>query len=114
MADGKNAPDETGLGALSDTYEIVGELRGMDTAYRYGGEEFAVILPATLGSDACIVAERIRAAIASAHVSGVDQPLSPHLTRQRLCHLHDRREVELIAGHADGGCCRAHGFPLLQ
>jgi diguanylate cyclase (GGDEF)-like protein len=35
-------------------------LRTMDTAYRYGGEEFTVILPETSGEEAMIVGERIR------------------------------------------------------
>ncbi len=35
-------------------------LRAMDSAYRYGGEEFAVILPVTTGEEAIVVAERIR------------------------------------------------------
>uniref|UniRef100_A0A7C4MQB8 diguanylate cyclase n=1 Tax=Desulfatirhabdium butyrativorans TaxID=340467 RepID=A0A7C4MQB8_9BACT len=35
-------------------------LRAMDSAYRYGGEEFAVILPVTMGEEAKVVAERIR------------------------------------------------------
>jgi diguanylate cyclase (GGDEF)-like protein len=35
-------------------------LRKSDSAYRYGGEEFAVILPETRGKDALIVSERIR------------------------------------------------------
>jgi two-component system cell cycle response regulator len=39
-------------------------LRRMDTAYRYGGEEFTVILPETNNADALIVAERIRKTIA--------------------------------------------------
>lgn len=38
-------------------------LRAMDSAYRYGGEEFTVILPETTGSEAHHVAERIRSAI---------------------------------------------------
>jgi diguanylate cyclase (GGDEF)-like protein len=38
-------------------------LRNMDSAYRYGGEEFTVILPETEGSEAATVAERIRAAV---------------------------------------------------
>jgi diguanylate cyclase (GGDEF)-like protein len=39
-------------------------LRKMDTAYRYGGEEFTVILPETCGNEAEIVAQRIRTSIA--------------------------------------------------
>jgi len=38
-------------------------LRKMDTAYRYGGEEFTVILPETNGQEAAHVAERIRSSI---------------------------------------------------
>jgi diguanylate cyclase (GGDEF)-like protein len=39
-------------------------LRKMDTAYRYGGEEFTIILPGTHGEEAWTVAERLRAAVA--------------------------------------------------
>lgn len=38
-------------------------LRKMDSAYRYGGEEFTVILPETIGSEAETVANRIRSAV---------------------------------------------------
>ncbi|MBW2020721.1 MAG: diguanylate cyclase [Deltaproteobacteria bacterium] len=41
--------------------EVIREcLRKSDTAYRYGGDEFMVILPETRGSEARKVAERIR------------------------------------------------------
>ncbi len=40
-------------------------LRKMDSAYRYGGEEFTVILPETEGAEAATVAERIRAVVES-------------------------------------------------
>jgi len=40
-------------------------LRKMDTAYRYGGEEFTVILPETGRREVMTVAERIKNAIAS-------------------------------------------------
>ena len=40
-------------------------LRKMDTAYRYGGEEFTIILPGTHGEEARTVAERLRAAVAA-------------------------------------------------
>jgi diguanylate cyclase (GGDEF)-like protein len=38
-------------------------LRKMDSAYRYGGEEFTVILPETIGEEAETVANRIRTAV---------------------------------------------------
>lgn len=38
-------------------------LRKMDSAYRYGGEEFTVILPETVGEEAATVANRIRTAV---------------------------------------------------
>ena len=38
-------------------------LRKMDSAYRYGGEEFTVILPETDGNEAQTVAQRIRKAV---------------------------------------------------
>ena len=44
-------------------------LRKMDTAYRYGGEEFTIILPGTPGGEARTVAERLRAAVENEHFS---------------------------------------------
>lgn len=40
-------------------------LRKMDTAYRYGGEEFTIVLPGTPGEEAKTVAERLRATVAA-------------------------------------------------
>ena len=42
---------------------IRSRLRKMDSGYRYGGDEFTVILPSTKGDEALVVAERIRAAM---------------------------------------------------
>jgi len=36
-------------------------LRETDFAFRYGGEEFTILLPMTTGKDAVVTAERIRA-----------------------------------------------------
>jgi diguanylate cyclase (GGDEF)-like protein len=38
-------------------------LRKMDSAYRYGGEEFTIILPETDSEEALTVAQRIRKAV---------------------------------------------------
>ncbi len=49
---------------LSRFAEIIREcLRQTDSAYRYGGEEFSVILPATKGEQGIITAERVRIAL---------------------------------------------------
>ena len=45
-------------------------LRKMDTAYRYGGEEFTIILPGTHGEEARTVAERLRDAVATEEFTG--------------------------------------------
>jgi diguanylate cyclase (GGDEF)-like protein len=42
-------------------------LRANDSAYRYGGEEFTVILPETAADEARIVAQRIRVALEAEH-----------------------------------------------
>ncbi len=42
------------------------QARGTDVVVRYGGEEFAVLLPDTSADGARVVAERIRAAIENA------------------------------------------------
>jgi diguanylate cyclase (GGDEF)-like protein/PAS domain S-box-containing protein len=39
---------------------ITGQLRQTDSAYRYGGEEFIILLPLTAGRDGAVTAERIR------------------------------------------------------
>src|SRR3712207_447260 len=70
--------------SLNDTYgHLVGDmvlraaasavgatLRETDTAYRYGGEEFAVLLRETALEEDQAVAERLRAAIAAVTVVG--------------------------------------------
>jgi diguanylate cyclase (GGDEF)-like protein len=50
-------------------------LREMDSAYRYGGEEFTIILPETKAHEAITVAERLRKAVESETFipSGEDQ-----------------------------------------
>jgi diguanylate cyclase (GGDEF)-like protein len=49
---------------------ILGCMRTTDTAYRYGGEEFCVILRETSGEDGVIFAERVRLRIEQRFASG--------------------------------------------
>jgi diguanylate cyclase (GGDEF)-like protein len=46
------------------------ELRGVDSAARFGGDEFALILPQAYAEGAQIVAERLRARIEAIHIPG--------------------------------------------
>lgn len=57
---------QVGDEVLRQTAKVLGgQCRDMDLPCRYGGEEFAVILPATTAQQACVVAERIRVAVES-------------------------------------------------
>jgi len=59
---------DAALRKLVDCFKL--ELRGVDSAARFGGDEFALILPQAYGEGALIVAERLRARIEEIHVPG--------------------------------------------
>ena len=65
---GHDAGDEA-LRKLADCFRQ--ELRGVDTAARFGGDEFALILPQAYAEGALIVAERLRARIEQIEITGV-------------------------------------------
>ena len=48
--------------------------RNADIAARYGGDEFAVILPRTAADEALIIAERIRKSVVKANISNASSP----------------------------------------
>lgn len=57
--------------ALRDIAQILlANIRETDTAVRYGGEEFAIILPETVAEEALIIAERIRQTAEKHHFEG--------------------------------------------
>ncbi|MEA2403446.1 MAG: hypothetical protein QOE08_93, partial [Thermoleophilaceae bacterium] len=51
--------------------ELLRQARGSDLVGRVGGEEFALVMPDTTGSQAYVIAERCRAALARHSVQGV-------------------------------------------
>ncbi|NWN90689.1 GGDEF domain-containing protein [Marinobacter adhaerens] len=55
---------------------LEGAVRNSDTVYRFGGEEFAVLLPHTGEREAKAVAERIRTAVAAISIDCGDSKLS--------------------------------------
>jgi diguanylate cyclase (GGDEF)-like protein len=59
---------DTALQEVADV--IVGSVRTTDTAYRYGGEEFCILLRETSGQDAMHFAERVRQRIEQRFAAG--------------------------------------------
>ncbi len=55
-------------------------LRGSDTAYRCGGEEFIVIARVTTDAHAVALAERLRVAVERLGIVHPDNPASPNVT----------------------------------
>jgi diguanylate cyclase (GGDEF)-like protein/excisionase family DNA binding protein len=114
---------------------IVGAGRDSDHVFRYGGDEFAVILPGTDAASALSVAERIRGAIhaiGGPGTSWADQkmevsvsigvatfpfdgltPGSILLAADRACFVAKRTGTGLIAT-ADEGLAIAHEFSLQE
>jgi diguanylate cyclase len=64
------------LRVIGRVLQTQGLRQGSDHAYRYGGEEFLVLLPAAGGNEALEVAERLREAI-RAETSTIRMPRGP-------------------------------------
>lgn len=60
--------------ALSQIASILDSAtRDVDKVFRYGGDEFCVVLPETGGAEAAVVAEKIRRAVADFHFAGEEK-----------------------------------------
>ncbi len=73
----KNFNDTNGHAAGDAALRRVSELlsasvRPMDLVYRYGGEEFCVLLPGATAEAAAVVAERARSAVENAVIPGME------------------------------------------
>ncbi len=68
---------DTALKELADV--IAGSVRTTDTAYRYGGEEFCILLRETSAQDAMVFAERVRQRIEKRFESGTAQGITASL-----------------------------------
>jgi two-component system cell cycle response regulator len=77
-------------------------LRKMDSAYRYGGEEFTVILPETEGDEAATVAERIRSAVeADRHFPQREKVIGPITISVGVTEYHPSEDVAVLVQRAD-------------
>jgi diguanylate cyclase (GGDEF)-like protein len=67
--------------ALSQIASIIDSTtRDVDKVFRYGGDEFCVLLPETDSAEAGVVAEKIRRAIADFHFAGEEKVSAGSLT----------------------------------
>ncbi|MGC8120526.1 GGDEF domain-containing protein [Marinobacter sp. VGCF2001] len=72
-------------------------LRNSDSVYRFGGEEFAVLLPHTNEHEARDVADRLRAAIESIRVDGGETPLTVTASCGVAVRLSDEQPEQWLA-----------------
>jgi len=76
-------------------------LRTNDSAYRYGGEEFTVILPETAGAEARTVAQRIRAALETERFSPENGPDVQITISIGVTEYHTKEELSTFIQRAD-------------
>ena len=76
-------------------------LRSMDSAYRYGGEEFTVILPETKGEEALAVAERIRSAVETENFSPRSDTNVPITISVGVTQFCPKEKIEAFVKRAD-------------
>ncbi|MDR3590876.1 MAG: diguanylate cyclase [Negativicutes bacterium] len=100
---------QTGDRVLDGTAKtVLAELRLVDVAGRYGGEEFAVILPETACGEAVKVAERLRQAIAAHRYSVKDSGELSVTASFGICQAVDSdRSFEDIITRADNALYKA-------
>ena len=76
-------------------------LRTNDSAYRYGGEEFTVILPETAGAEARTVAQRIRSALEEERFSPETGPDVQITISIGVTEYHTKEELSTFIQRAD-------------
>jgi diguanylate cyclase (GGDEF)-like protein len=93
---------QAGDKVLAQTGTVIrSALRETDTGYRYGGEEFAVILPETVGPGAVQLAERIRKELAAMPIS-LKAKTNDHITASMgVSELQEKDELSEFVKRAD-------------
>jgi len=82
-------------------------IREIDIAGRYGGEEFGVVLPETDLTGAMLVAERIRKAVESAQIQAYDQVVQTTISIGVAIFPQDGDFTDAIIDKADWALYRA-------
>lgn len=95
---------QTGDQVLRLVAEVMNaNVKGQDTLSRYGGEEFAIILPQTALEDACMLGDRIRRAVSSRRLKKrrTDEDLGAVTMSIGVAVLHNSDTVESLIERAD-------------
>jgi diguanylate cyclase (GGDEF)-like protein len=88
--------------------ELLGRLRPVDMAVRYGGEEFIALLPGADASVACSIAEVVRRAVRATQVFFTDNQVLPAVTVSvGLAVMRAADTTEDLIGAADAALYRA-------
>ena len=95
------------LAGVADVFRD--ELRHCDVSARFGGEEFAILLPETRFDEALEIAERIRRAIAAKRfdVDTANEPVRVTVSMGVSCFPDDGKEPSQLLHHADLAVYRA-------
>jgi diguanylate cyclase (GGDEF)-like protein len=80
---------------------ITGSIRTVDSAYRYGGDEFLILLPETEFIGAYVVAEKIREGVEQISESLVTDPASTSVSIGLVSHPEDGSSTEELMVAAD-------------
>ena len=80
---------------------ITGSIRAVDSAYRYGGDEFLILLPETEFIGAYVVAEKIREGVEQLSESLVTDPASTSVSIGLVSHPEDGPSTEELMVAAD-------------
>jgi diguanylate cyclase (GGDEF)-like protein len=82
---------------------VAAPLRNTDLAARFGGEEFAVLLPRADSDAAVLIAERIRLAIADKHIPHISHPAGIVTVSAGVATMRPAADVDpsLLIHHAD-------------
>ena len=81
---------------------VMAGVRRIDTAARYGGDEFVVLLPETDPTGAYVVAEKIRIGVEAMPVDLPDSSVTPSLSIGVVSFPHDGTTADELMISADG------------
>lgn len=88
---------------LAEIARVIKEnVRGVDTAVRYGGEEFAVIFPGMDSNEVAQLAERIREIVENTYIkTGAGEPVSVTVSIGVASYPRDAQTKSELISHAD-------------